>query len=120
MALAERLVQEGAQVAVCGRDGDRLQRSQERLGGEALCFEADVTDPSQLDEFLATTLGRFGRLDGVVNNAGRSSGTPVADSDDDGWRQDFDLKVVAALHLTRQSLPELSRNGGSVLNVLAT
>jgi NAD(P)-dependent dehydrogenase (short-subunit alcohol dehydrogenase family) len=120
LALAERLVAEGAHVAVCGRDADRLSRAQERLGGDALCFEADVTNPVQLDEFLDAALGRFGRLDGVVNNAGRSAGTAVAESSDDGWRDDFDLKVFAAVHLTRQALPALADSRGSVLNVLAT
>lgn len=119
LALGERLVGEGAQVAVCGRDVARLGSAQERLGGAALCFEADVTDPAQIDDFLDTALKRFGRLDGVVNNAGRSAGTPVATSRDDEWREDFDLKVVSALHLARQALPALAETRGSVLNVLA-
>lgn len=119
LALAERLVAEGADVAVCGRDAERLERAQGRLGGRALCFEADVTDAAQLDEFLDTALARFGRLDGVVNNAGRSAGSPVATSRDDDWREDFDLKVVAALRLARRALPALTKSRGSVLNVLA-
>lgn len=119
LALAERLVAEGAQVAVCGRDAKRLGDAQARLGGGALCFEADVTDPAQLDEFLDTALARFGRVDGVVNNAGRSAGTPVAASRDEEWREDFDLKVISALHLARRSIPALAETRGSVLNVLA-
>jgi len=120
LALAERIVAEGAHVAVCGRDEDRLTQAQARLGGDALCFEADVTDPVQLDEFLAASLERFDRLDGVVNNAGRSAGSPVATSSDDAWRDDFELKVIAAVHLTRLALPALAESRGSVLNVLAT
>jgi NAD(P)-dependent dehydrogenase (short-subunit alcohol dehydrogenase family) len=120
LALAERVVAEGAHVAVCGRDDDRLGRAQAILGGDALCFEADVTDPGQLDEFLATALSRFHRLDGVVNNAGRSAGSSVATSSDEEWRDDFQLKVLAALHLSRQALPALAESQGSILNVLAT
>ncbi len=120
LALAQRLVSEGAHVAVCGRDSDRLSQAQARLGGDALCFEADVTDPVQLDEFLTAALGRFSHLDGVVNNAGRSAGSSVATSSDDAWRDDLELKVIAAVHLTRQALPALTESRGSVLNVLAT
>jgi NAD(P)-dependent dehydrogenase (short-subunit alcohol dehydrogenase family) len=119
LALAERLVAEGGDVAVCGRDAERLAQAQARLGGRALCFEADVTDAVQLDEFLDAALSRFGRLDGVVNNAGRSAGAAVALSQDDDWREDFDLKVVAALHLVRRALPALTQSRGSILNVLA-
>ena len=50
LALAKKLVSEGAHVAVCGRDRQRLDEAQETLGGEALCFEADVTRESELDE----------------------------------------------------------------------
>jgi len=63
LALAERLVGEGAHVAVCGRDADRLSQAQDRLGGDALCFEADVTNPVQLDEFLSFRDCAFPKVD---------------------------------------------------------
>jgi len=120
LALAQRLVAEGALVAVCGRDAARLARAQELLGLDALCSKTDVTNAEQLDEFISATLTRFGRLDGAVNNAGRSAGTPIATSDDDEWRSDYELKVISALHVARQVLPALETTQGAIVNVLAT
>ncbi|MBW4077124.1 MAG: SDR family oxidoreductase [Acidobacteria bacterium] len=119
LALARKLVSEGANVAVCGRDRGRLDAAQDELGGEALCFEADVTREGELDEFVAATLSRFGRLDGAVNNAGRSAGSSIAASDDQAWRDDYELKVIAALHMSRAVLPVLETSKGALLNVLA-
>lgn len=119
LALARRLVSEGANVAVCGRDATRLDQAQTALGADALCFEADVTKASELDAFIDASITRFGRLDGAVNNAGRSAGTSVADSDDDAWREDYELKVISALHVSRSVLPELEKTKGAIVNVLA-
>lgn len=119
LALARSLVAEGAHVSVCGRDTERLGRAQELLGADSLCFRADVTRESELDAFIDATLSRFDRLDGAVNNAGRSAGTPVATSDDEAWREDYELKVISALHVSRRVLPALEATGGAILNVLA-
>jgi NAD(P)-dependent dehydrogenase (short-subunit alcohol dehydrogenase family) len=119
LALARGLVAEGARVAVCGRDAQRLDRARELLGPDALCFGADVTKATELDAFIDTTLARFGRLDGAVNNAGRSSGTPVATSDDNAWREDYELKVISALHVARRVLDALGATKGAIVNVLA-
>jgi NAD(P)-dependent dehydrogenase (short-subunit alcohol dehydrogenase family) len=119
LALAQRLVAEGALVAVCGRDEERLARAQVLLGLDALCSKTDVTNADQLDEFIDATLTRFGRLDGAVNNAGRSAGGPIATSDDDAWRNDYELKVISALHLARKVLPALETTQGAIVNVLA-
>jgi NAD(P)-dependent dehydrogenase (short-subunit alcohol dehydrogenase family) len=119
LALAQRLIGEGARVAVCGRDEERLAHAQHRLGDEAICYRADVTVAEELDGFIDATLERFGRLDGAVNNAGKSAAGPVADSKDDEWRSDYELKVVAALHVTRRVLDALAQNQGAILNVLA-
>ncbi len=119
LKLATTLLGEGARVAVCGRDAERLARAQDLLGPEALCVEADVTVTAQLDEFYDLARERFGRVDGVVNNAGQTAGSSVANSSDDAWREDFELKVVAALHLSRRALDDLEASGGSILNVLA-
>jgi NAD(P)-dependent dehydrogenase (short-subunit alcohol dehydrogenase family) len=119
LALAQRLVAEGALVAVCGRDEERLARAQELLGLDALCSKTDVTNGEQLDEFISSALARFGRLDGAVNNAGRSAAGPIATSDDDVWRSDYELKVISALHVARQVLPALETTHGAIVNVVA-
>ena len=119
LGLASRLVHEGARVAVCGRDDDRLARAREVLGPDALCFRADVTKPTELDAFIDSTLARFGRLDGAVNNAGRTARGPVADSHDEAWREDYELKVIAAVHLSRRVLDALASTSGAIVNVLA-
>lgn len=119
LALARRLVREEALVAVCGRDSERLAFAREQLGPTALCFGADVTIAEQLDAFIDETLLQFGRLDGAVNNAGRSAGTPVEVSHDAEWRSDYELKVISALHVARRVLPALEETRGSILNVLA-
>lgn len=119
LALAQRLVAEGARVAICGRDHDRLFRAQQLLGDEALCYRADVTVAKELDEFIDDALERFGGLDGAVNNAGKSAAGSIAQSDDDGWRSDYELKVIAALHVSRRVLDALAQSQGAILNVLA-
>jgi NAD(P)-dependent dehydrogenase (short-subunit alcohol dehydrogenase family) len=119
LALAQRLVDEGGHVAVCGRDSDRLTRAQELLGADALCRQSDVTDGEQLDALVDATLSRFGRLDGLVNNAGQTAASSIATSSDEQWRRDYELKVVAALHLARAVLPALEQTSGAIINVLA-
>ena len=119
LALAQRLVADGAHVAVCGRDLDRLERAQGVLGGGALCYEADVTNASSLEAFVDAARERFGRIDGVVNNAGRHASTSIAAADDAQWREDYELKVIAAVNLSRTVLPDLEATGGAILNVLA-
>ena len=119
LALAKTLITEGARVGICGRDDSRLVNAQQELGEKALCVRADVTDAVQLDDFIDTVIDTFGRLDGAVNNAGRSSGSAVRDSSSDQWREDYELKVIAALQVARRVLPSLETTKGVILNVLA-
>ena len=119
LALAQSLISEGARVAVCGRDVDRLAAAQQQLGSAALCVATDVTNESQLDRFIDAALQSFGRLDGAVNNAGHSSASPVATSTDDAWRADYELKVIAAVHVARRCTEALVLSSGSILNVLS-
>jgi NAD(P)-dependent dehydrogenase (short-subunit alcohol dehydrogenase family) len=119
LALARRLLDEGATVAVCGRDEGRLASARVALGASALVVQVDVTDEGALDGFVDAAVERFGRLDGVVSNAGRASGVAVVDSTDAAWRDDFELKVLPAVRLARRAAPHLARDGGSIVNVLA-
>lgn len=123
LALARTLVAEGAAVAVCGRDQPRLDAAVDELrtaGGDALGVRVDVAEPAGAEQFIGAVAGRWSRLDGLVNNAGRSAGKPVARITDEDWDADLHLKVYAASRMVRQALPLLSVQGGSIINVLAT
>jgi len=120
-ALADVLVEEGALVAVCGRNPERVASMATRLGDSGHAVVADVTVPDDLDDLVATTIERWGRIDGLVNNAGQSSSMRVEDADDEVWTRDLDLKVLPAVGLIRRCLPHLRAvGGGAIVNVLNT
>jgi NAD(P)-dependent dehydrogenase (short-subunit alcohol dehydrogenase family) len=120
LALASRLLAEGAQVAVCGRDEGRLAATRASLGDErTLVARVDVTEGAALDRFVDDAVARFGRLDGVVSNAGRASGAAIVNSSDETWREDFELKVLPAVRLARRAAAHLAVDGGAIVNVLA-
>ncbi len=122
LALARQLVAEGASVGVCGRDEDRLRAAGENLraeGGDVLAQRADVSRPEDIEAFVEAAAGRWGRIDGVVHNAGRASAGPLESIDDATWESDFQLKLMAAVRLTRLALPRLRAGNGSVLFTLA-
>jgi NAD(P)-dependent dehydrogenase (short-subunit alcohol dehydrogenase family) len=122
-ALADRLVAEGSRVAVCGRDPDRLAATEQRLrdagGGDALAVQADVTNLADLERFVDAAVARWGRLDGLVNNAGKSAAGRIDQVSDDDWIADLSLKVLAAARCTRLAVPHLiAAGGGAIVNVL--
>ncbi|HEY1650601.1 MAG TPA: SDR family oxidoreductase [Acidimicrobiales bacterium] len=122
LALATRLAAEGASVGVCGRDPERLRSAEAAVreaGGDALAQRADVTRLEDLEAFIVAAVERWGRIDGVVHNAGRASAGPIESIDDATWDSDFQLKLMAAVRLTRLALPRLREAQGSILFTLA-
>jgi NAD(P)-dependent dehydrogenase (short-subunit alcohol dehydrogenase family) len=122
LALASQLAGEGAYVAVCGRSEDRLESARtefEAGGGDLLAVQADVSQPADLERFVDVSVARWGRIDAVVHNAGRASGGSIESIDDRTWEEDFQLKLMASVRLTRLALPHLRASRGSVLFTLA-
>ncbi|MDR1999592.1 MAG: SDR family oxidoreductase, partial [Frankiaceae bacterium] len=125
-ALVRTLAAEGAKIAFCGRDDERLasvEKSAEQLaasGGEAVAVKADVTSAEDMAGFVASAVERWGRLDALVNNAGQSAGSPVESITDETWDYDLNLKLRAAIRTVRLAVPHLrAAGGGSIINVLA-
>jgi NAD(P)-dependent dehydrogenase (short-subunit alcohol dehydrogenase family) len=122
-ALAERLVQEGARgVAVMARDAQRLASTADALrdtGGDVLELAGDVKQVEDLTRFVESATARWGRIDGLANNAGELAAGAFADSDDAIWEDDLALKLMGAVRLTRLALPALRESRGAVLNTLA-
>jgi NAD(P)-dependent dehydrogenase (short-subunit alcohol dehydrogenase family) len=123
LALATRLAEEGASVAVCGRDEERLGAAARTVGeaggGEVLAQRADVSRLEDLEALVDAVTARWGRIDGVVHNAGRSSSGSIEALDDETWESDLELKLMAAVRLTRLALPALRATKGSILFTLA-
>ncbi|MCL4446076.1 MAG: SDR family oxidoreductase [Actinobacteria bacterium] len=121
-ALCRTLAEEGARVALCGRDKDRLAAAESELktsGADAVGVVADVTRAEDLNRFVDTATQRWGRIDAIVNNAGRSAAKLVEESCDVDWEDDIDLKLSSAVRLVRTALPWLRESRGSIVNVLA-
>lgn len=133
-ALARTLVREGAHVGLMARDGERLAATVEELraverdvaldgvasSGESWAHQGDVRRLEDLQGFIEGALARWGRIDGVVNNAGTLAAGSFAEHGDEVWQADLDLKLMGAVRLTRLALPALRESRGAVLNTLAT
>jgi NAD(P)-dependent dehydrogenase (short-subunit alcohol dehydrogenase family) len=122
LALAAQLASEGASVAICGRDEERLGIAEAEIletGGDVLARRADVSDAADIEAFVDAAVARWGRIDGVVHNAGRSAAGTLESIDDAAWESDLQLKLMGAVRLTRKALPELRASRGAVLFTLA-
>jgi NAD(P)-dependent dehydrogenase (short-subunit alcohol dehydrogenase family) len=117
-AVARALIAEGAHVAICSRDEATCLAAAAELGDGAAGFVADVRDEDAVAALVARVVERFGRLDAVVNNAGRFGGGPVTDLGDEALHVGLDTKVAGALHVVRQALPHLCESDrAAIVNV---
>ncbi|SAK75707.1 short chain dehydrogenase [Caballeronia calidae] len=112
LATARLFLQAGASVAICGRDSDRLDAAQASLaeafpGAQLLAARCDVLDAEQVNAFAARVTERFGRVDMLVNNAGQGRISTFADTADDAWRDELELKYFSVIRPTRAFLPIL-------------
>lgn len=124
LATVRLLLAEGALVATCGREGDRLAAAVAELGtehpGRLLGVAADVCDPPQVGELVRRAVERFGGLDGLVNNAGGARVGTFASTSDEDWRDELDLKFASLINPVRAALPHLRRSAqAAVVNVNA-
>jgi NAD(P)-dependent dehydrogenase (short-subunit alcohol dehydrogenase family) len=108
--VATRLAAEGAHVVSTGRRDE---------GPGELHVAADLTERDAADRVVAAAVGRFGRIDCLVNNAGGTSIRKLAELTDDDWQHSFELNLMTAVRITRAALPHM-RAGSSIVNVSST
>ena len=99
-------------------DVDALAAELERARpGSTVRLQADLAEFDRLPELVARTVGRFGRLDALVNNASGFFPTPVGEATPAQWDALFATNARAPLFLAQAAAPHLARNGGAIVNL---
>jgi NAD(P)-dependent dehydrogenase (short-subunit alcohol dehydrogenase family) len=117
-AMVRLFIREGAWVMIHGRRKEAAQRLASEMGERAAFVLGALEDPEVPGKLVAETVGRFGRIDGLVNNAAAVTHGCIEDTD----REAFDLTVAinlrAPLFLIQAAFPHFRKQGGGrVLNI---
>ncbi len=120
-ATARRLARGGAKVVVSARRPDRLEalaRAIDPTGANVLAVAGDVTSDADRRKLVAATLDKFGRIDGLVNNAGYGTRGPVEIAPIDVIRKNYETNVFSLIALTQLVLPHMRERGtGCIVNI---
>jgi NAD(P)-dependent dehydrogenase (short-subunit alcohol dehydrogenase family) len=119
--LAREFLRQGAKVAICGRDDQALYRAQQELeesGERVLAHRCDVSDSSQVEQFVGLVARRLGPPDVLVNNAGVIEVGPLEAMDRDDFREAMDVMFWGVLNPTLAVLPYMrEQNSGRIVNI---
>jgi NAD(P)-dependent dehydrogenase (short-subunit alcohol dehydrogenase family) len=119
-AIAEAFAAAGARVVVAGLEADAVERAAAeiaRRGGDVLGVPTDVTRQEDVDRLFAEALQRFGRLDVLVNCAGRSMRGRLVDTTPEQFRELTELNLLGTVRCTRAAVPHLLAQRGHVVNI---
>jgi 3-oxoacyl-[acyl-carrier protein] reductase len=125
LATAAEFAASGADVVIVARRDEVLQEAVAEIGKRAKSrvhpVAADVGTASGVARAYEEAMSAFGKVDILVNNAGKSQTGQFEEITDEIWQADLDLKLFAAIRLTRLVLPQMkSRKWGRIINVLNT
>ena len=110
LATAQRLAAEGAAVALCDLSADAVQAAAAELrqgGAQAEAHVLNVAERPAVDAMVAAVLARFGRVDGLVNNAGITRDARLVNMSEAQWDAVIDVNLKSVFHCTQALLPAL-------------
>lgn len=112
---------EGANVVICDildEEGKRIESEINNTGGSSLFAHLDVTDESEWQHVIETTLNSFGQLDILVNNAGIYKWSQVEETTSELWDQTMDINAKGVFLGTKHAIaPMRNSGGGSIVNI---
>lgn len=121
--IARRLHSEGYNLALHYRSSraemDALVAALEADRADSvIALQADLAEFDRLPELVAHTVGRWGRLDALVNNASAYYATPIGEATPDQWDELFASNARAPFFLAQAAAPHLARSGGAIVNII--
>ena len=120
-AIAKKLGKDGATVIVnYARNGgaaNEVVESIQQAGGNARAFQADISKPSDVSDFIGEVAREYGHIDILVNNAGVAEFGALESVDESHISRQFDLNVTGLLLTTKAATSHFPATGGSVINI---
>ncbi|PQD97122.1 3-oxoacyl-ACP reductase [Pradoshia eiseniae] len=120
-AIALKLAEEGANVMVTSRSGEKLKAVVEELkkvnpNGSYHWQEADITKAEDIQQLVKEAAEKFGTIDVLLNNAGGPPAGGFMDLSDEDWQKGFELNLLSYIRMIREVLPHM-KSGGRILNM---
>ncbi len=121
-AVAKEIVKQQGQVVLHGRDEQKLQQVADALGADnAVYVQGDLQDITLPKKLVDTAINAFGRLDGIVNNAGVSPRETIDNMTAENFDFIFNINVRAPMLLVQEAIKEFRKNDtefpGTVINI---
>lgn len=120
-AIANKLASLGADVAICGRDMEAIQRTQgelEEKGVKAFSLQCDVTKPREVEEMAADAEEALGGISILVNNAGIGMFGLVHEKSVEEWDLAMDSNLKSVFLVSKAVIPGMiQRGGGDIINI---
>ncbi|RYF71503.1 MAG: SDR family oxidoreductase [Cytophagaceae bacterium] len=118
--ISQVLAAEGAIVAIVGRsagNNDATVTNIEQAGGKAFGVVAELTDPEACKQAVEQVMNQFGRIDGLVNNAGENDGVGLENGSYEGFMSSLHKNLVHYYLMAHHALPALKASKGSIVNI---
>jgi len=113
-AIAWALAREGARVAICARDEERLEHAGVALhrasGQEIFAHPTDLATEDGPRDFVEATIKQFGRLDILVCNAGGPPATTSINTPPEAWAEALELNLLSTIRLAQAAIPHMRKN----------
>src|ERR1019366_3000408 len=119
LAIAQAFDREGARLILVARNRGPLAQAAERLSATVMSAPADVTNPGEVKQLLATVKKKIRRLDILINNAGIFTFKPFAKTTLEDWKRNIETNLTSIFLTTQAALPLLKRSQGEVVNILS-
>jgi short-subunit dehydrogenase len=113
--LAQGFARRGAEVVITARGESQLNQAAAEIGPKATAFAADITADDQVKQLVSRTIEKFGRLDALVNNAGRSARGVIAETSAAQFQELLNLNFLATVRCTQHALSHLISSQGHLV-----
>jgi NAD(P)-dependent dehydrogenase (short-subunit alcohol dehydrogenase family) len=116
LATAQRFLEEGAKVAISGRNQKTLAEAARTLDKEVVAVQADTADAAEVGKFLDTVLKKLGKIDILFINAGVAKFAPLTETPESAFDEQFDINVKGAYFTIQKAVPHLNDGASIILN----